>query len=97
MMTRHFMDIRANLAEGQGGLIRILTDAERFGLSLRSVDLDTAVEDPTVLVLSATFLAGAGGVDAAQLAARFARHSGVMLVQCETRSAGPAMAARAAA
>ncbi len=89
MMTRHFMDIRANLSEGQGGLIRILTDAERFGLVVQRLDLEPAADQAAGLHLSATFVTGATEIDATQLAARFARHAGVTMVTCRERSHGP--------
>jgi hypothetical protein len=89
MTTGNFMHVRAHLFEGQGGLIRILTDAERFGLSVTNIDLRAAAHDPALLLLSATFLAKAGELDAAQLAARLSRHPGVARVDCTERAVDP--------
>jgi len=69
MTIRHRMDVQAHLLEGQGGMIRILTDAERFGLSVRSINVDAAADDPALLCFSATFVSTTGAIDAAQLAA----------------------------
>lgn len=83
MTTRRLMNVRAHLFEGQGGLVRILTDAERFGLTVKRVNLDSVAGDPGLLCLSASFLVGTVELDADQLAARLARHCGVMMVQCD--------------
>ena len=87
MTIRHRMDVQAHLLEGQGGMIRILTDAERFGLSVRSINVDAAADDPALLCFSATFVSTTGAIDAAQLAARLARHSGGVRVECAERPA----------
>lgn len=89
MHTRKGIEVRGELTNGGDALIRILTDAERFGLAVLSVDVKSDGQRGR-LHMSAAFASPCQPVDTALLAARLERHSGVLAVQCsEITFAGP--------
>ncbi len=73
--------VRATLASGFDPVVRILTDAERYGLLLERLQVEPV--DRETQTLNAGFrLAAESPLDAAQLASRFARHVGALRVVC---------------
>ncbi len=89
MQTNKAIEVRGELTNGGDALIRILTDAERLGLTVLSVDVKSG-GPRGLLHMSAAFAPPCQPVDTVLLAARLERHSGVLAVQCsEITFAGP--------
>lgn len=70
----HHVTFRAVLADPYDGLLRLLTDAQRFGLSLGAVALHSLPSGEAAAELT---LGHAGDHEAGQIAARLARHPAV--------------------
>lgn len=81
MHTSNAIEVVGELTNGADALIRILTDAERFGLTVLTVDVKSD-GSRGVLHMSAAFASPCQPIDTALLAARLERHSGVLSVQC---------------
>jgi ribosomal protein S12 methylthiotransferase accessory factor YcaO len=72
--------VHATVADAYDGVIRLLSDAQRFGLELRTLNLTS--EDNGIAVACISLLVPAQ-VDTNLLAARFARHSTVRTVAAQ--------------
>ena len=97
-VTDH-VTLHAVLNDPYDGLLRLLTDAQRFGLSLREVGLRTLPSGEAVAALT---LAHAGACDAVQIAERLGRHPAVREIAVQpplpaNDTAGPAALAAAGA
>ena len=89
-------EVQASLTQEDGGLLRVLIDAERFGLAVQTLTLRPSARDEATQLLAATFLASTSALNAAQLAARLSRHVGVMCGECLENAAAPSEQALAA-
>ena len=75
--------VRAQLSRDSHSLLRILTDAARFGLVMRRITVQPEETDADAQILSAVFeVPVTSSGNAAELAFRLSRHVGVSELTC---------------
>jgi hypothetical protein len=78
--------VYASVEDAYDGTVRLLADAQRFGLGLGAMSLESNEEGGSVLTLT---LKVPEHVDDRLLASRFARHPGVSRVALGSRAIDP--------
>ena len=76
--STHSVTFRLTLADAYDGVLRVLTDAQRFGLDLVSLALQPGGNDRELAIA----MSSPAPVDLDLLALRFARHPAVLCVNC---------------